>query len=218
MPSSETLKMGDHVVVPWGVDTREGEVVAIYETGAVERVVVRLSVPEGGEDEPLTVVLPVDSVTPLSEASDLPAPGSWLRGFRYERNVAEALTRVLTDMQPAIHLNAERSGAEIDILLETQRGVIITEVKTVDNLSERSFDGVVRQLRTFMATYPDAKGLVVTPSALPPSLGKRARGSGLLSRDLGVARWRSPDDDKNLNTVIHALLNDDSDGLKAADG
>src|SRR2546430_13238597 len=97
MPSSKVLKTGDRVAVPWGVDTREGEVVAVYQTGDVLQVVVRLSVPEGGGDASPTVVLPADSVTPLSEVRDLPAPGAWLIGFRYEREVAEALSRVLAD-------------------------------------------------------------------------------------------------------------------------
>jgi hypothetical protein len=65
-------------------------------------------------------VLAADSVTPLSEVRDLPAPGAWLIGFRCEREVAEALSRVLADPELTIYLNLERSGKEIDILVESQ--------------------------------------------------------------------------------------------------
>lgn len=218
MPSGDTLKVGDRVAVPWGVDIREGEVVAVYETGAVQRVVVRLTVPEGGGDESPTVVLPADSVTPLSEGRELPAPGSWLHGFRYEREVAGALTRVLADLQPVVRLNAEHLGREVDILVESEQGIIVTEVKTLDHLSERQFNAAMRQLREFMVTYPDAKGLLVTSGSLPNSVRKRVNTRGLLSRNLGTVRWRQPGDDKNLRTVVYALLNDDSDGLRATGG
>ena len=218
MPSSEVLKTGDRVAVPWGVDTREGEVVAVYRTGDVLQVVVRLSVPEGGGDESPTVVLPADSVTPLSEVRDLPAPGAWLPGFRYERNVAEALGRVLADSEPTIYLNLERSGKEIDVLVESQLGTIVGEVKLPNPLPERSFDFGVQHLYAVIRTFPGAKGLFLTPSALPPSVEDRLGTGGLLSPGIGVVRWRGPQDDKRLDLVIHALLGDDSGRLKATEG
>lgn len=218
MPSSKVLKTGDRVAVPWGVDTREGEVVAVYQTGDVLQVVVRLSVPEGGEDESPTVVLPADSVTPLSEIHDLPAPGTWLIGFRYVREAAEALSRVLEEPELTIYLNPVRSGREIDILVESQRGTIVGEVKTADPLPEYSFDLGVQHLRGVIRTIPGAKGLFFTPSALPPSVADRLRAGGLLSPGIGVVRWRGPQDDKRLRLVIHALLGDDSSRLRATEG
>lgn len=211
MPSSEVLKTGDRVSVPWGVDRREGEVVAVYRTGDVLQVVVRLTVPEGGGDEPSTVVLPADSVTPLSDDSDLPAPGTWLPGFRYEREVAGALVRVLGDSEATtVYLNLERSGQEIDILIESQQGVIVGEVKGGDPLRESSLDAGVRHLYAVMKTYPRAKGLLLTPGALPPSVAERLRSGGLLSPDVGVVRWRGPQDDQRLALIIHALLGNDT--------
>src|SRR5690348_13539004 len=152
MPSSEALKAGDRVAVPWGVDVREGEVIAVYRTGDVLQAVVRLTVP-GGDDEPPTVVLPADSVTPLSAEHDLPAPGTWLPGFRYEREVANALARVLADPESAVYLNLERSGQEIDFLVESQQAVIVGEVKTGDPLPEGSFAAGVAHLLKVMKTY-----------------------------------------------------------------
>jgi hypothetical protein len=217
MPSSKVLKTGDRVGVPWGVDTREGEVVAVYRNGDVLQVLVRLVVPEGVGDESPTVVLPADSVTPLSEDRELPAPGTWLPGFRYEREVAQALTRVLADPESTVYLNLERSDEEIDILVESQRGIIVGEVKLGDPLRELSFDFGVRHLRELIRAFPGAKGLLFTPGALPPSIEDRLRTGGLLSPDIGVVRWRGPQDDKRLDLLIHALLGDDPGREKATE-
>lgn len=217
MPAHAALRAGDRVAVPWGVDTREGEVSAVYHTGDVERVLVRLDPSESTDYESQTVVLPAEAVRPLSDKPDLPAPGTWLRGFRYEREVAEALNRVLADWQPKVQFNAEISGKEIDALVESSHGVMIVEVKTVDKLSERLFDGAIRQLRMVMDTFPGAKGLLVTTSALPASVTKRIRPVGLLSSNVGVVRWRGPQDDKQLDRVTHALLDDSPRDLHAAE-
>jgi hypothetical protein len=208
MPSSSSLKFGDHVAVPWGVDTRQGEIVAIYRTGDAERVVVRLTVPDGDGDESPTVELPATSVIPLSEAGDLPTPGSWLVAFRYEQEVAEAFGRVLADLQPTVRLNVERSGREIDILAESDWGTLIVEVKSTDNLSALVIDSALRQLRAAMDLYPNAKGLLITSGSLPVAIGERARTKDLMSSGIGIVRWRGPGDDKNLASIVHALLED----------
>lgn len=189
-----------------------------FRTGDVLQVVVRLTVPDGGGDEHPTVVLPADSVMPLSDDRDLPAPGTWLPGFRYERGVAGALVRVLADSEAAVYLNLERSGKEIDILVESHQGVIVGEVKSGDPLTEHSFAAGVRHLYAVMKTCPGAKGLLLTRGALPPSVGDRLRTGGLLSPDVGVVRWRGPQDDKRLDLVIHSLLGDDTGQRKATDG
>jgi hypothetical protein len=154
----------------------------------------------------------------LSEVRDLPAPGAWLIGFRYEREVAEALSRVLADPELTIYLNLERLGREIDILVESQWGTIVGEVKTVDPLPEQSFDAGIQHLHAVIRAIPGAKGLFFTPSALPPSVADRLRTGVLLSPGVGTVRWRGPQDDKRLDLAIHALLGDDSGRLKATEG
>src|SRR5262249_26239241 len=138
-------------------------------------------------------------------------------GFRYERKVAEALGRVLADSEPTIYLNLERSGKEIDILVESQRGTIVGEVKLPNPLPEHSFDAGVHHLNAVIRKFPGAKGLFLTPSALPRSVEDRLRAGGLLSPGIGVVRWRGPQDDKRLDLVIHALLENDSGQLKATE-
>jgi hypothetical protein len=103
-------------------------------------------------------------------------------------------------------LNAEISGKETDILVESPHGAIVVEIKTVSKLSERVFDLGIRQLRSVMGELRGAKGLFVTPGALPESIVERVGPGGLLSPNIGVARWRSTADDKQLHRVVHALI------------
>lgn len=217
MSTRTALRAGDRVTVPWGVDTRDGEISAVYHTGDVERVLVRLDPSESTGGEAQTVVFPAEAVKPLPDKPDLPEPGTWLRGYRYEREVAEALNRVLASEHPTVQLNAEISGKEVDVLVETSHGAMIVEVKSVDKLSQRLFEAAIRQLRTIMAAFPGAKGLLVTPSVLSASVTKRTRQDGLLSSDVGVARWRSLQDDKQLGRVTYALLSGNPGGMHDAE-
>jgi hypothetical protein len=218
MPPPTALKAGDRVAVPWGLDTRRGEVRAVYHTGDVARVLVELDADEDGLDEPQTVVLAADAVKPLSEEPDLPPPGTWLIGLRYERDIAEALSRALRDWHPAISTNVEDSGREIDLLVESSHGVLVVEVKAVhDQLPERIFDAAVRQLRRILNVLPDAKGLLATSAALPTSVTKVIGSDGLVSSNLAAVQWRGPKDDEQLRRVARALLNDRTDDARAAE-
>lgn len=199
MPPRTALRAGDRVAVPWGVDTRAGEISAVYDTGDVERVLVMLDVSESGQEEPQTIVLAADDVRLLSEEPDLPAPGTWLRGFRYERDVAEALRRVLRNLQPTVKANLENSGNEIDALVESPRGTIVVEVKAAERLPDRVFKNTIQRLLMKMRTFPNAKGLLVTPSPPP-------RPDGMDSPDIRIVRWRGPRDDKQLERVARDLL------------
>lgn len=217
MPPRTALRAGDRVAVPWGVDTRQGEVRAVYHTGDVERVLVELDESASDLEESQTIVLPAEVVKPLAEEPDLPPAGAWLLGFRYEREVAEALSRVLADSEPRLSLNAEHSGKEIDLLVETSRGIIVVEIKAGRGLAGRILDDAIAQLSRTSRIFPSAKGLLVTPSALPPSIATRVRPNGLLTPNIGAVQWRSSKDDKRLQRVAQALLNDSADNLRAAE-
>jgi hypothetical protein len=218
MPPRIALKAGDRVAVPWGLDTRRGEVRAVYRTGDVERLLVQLDADENGPDEPQTVVLAADAVKPLAEEPDLPAPGTWLVGLRYERDIAEALSRALGDWHPTIRTNVEDSGREIDLLVESSHGALVVEVRAVrDQLPEQMFDAAVRQLRRILKVLPDAKGLLATRAALPASVTKAIEPDGLLFSNLAAVQWRGPKDDKQLRRVVRALLDDSTDDARAAE-
>lgn len=69
--TSATLKPGDLVVIPWGIDEVRGTVAELYGEGPAARVVVRLT-PELSSlvvDEPTTVVMPPDSVRKVGAAA-----------------------------------------------------------------------------------------------------------------------------------------------------
>jgi hypothetical protein len=218
MPPPTALKAGDRVAVLWGLDTRRGEVRAVYHTGDVERVLVELDADENGLDEPQTVVLAADAVKPLAEEPDLPPPGSWLVGLRYERDIGQALSRVLRDWQPTIRTNVEDSGREIDLLVESSHGVLVVEVKVVhDLLPDRIFDRAIQQLRRTLDILPNAKGLIATSAALPTSVTRRIGLDGMLSSDLAAVQWRGSRDDKQLRRVVRALLNDKPDDIRASE-
>ena len=60
----EALKIGEVVIVPWGLADVRGTVAELYGNGVLAHVVVELTPAISGDvvDEPTTVSLPVDSV------------------------------------------------------------------------------------------------------------------------------------------------------------
>lgn len=64
MVSDSRITRGDRVEIDWGLDTLEGVVEAVYETGIGTRVVVRVPIlgPSGEELEQTTVTLPVEAI------------------------------------------------------------------------------------------------------------------------------------------------------------
>jgi hypothetical protein len=97
MPSRAIL-VGDHVRIPWGLDTLDGVVEDIYEHGSSRRVVVRVAVPGAGDDGE-TVTLPAEVVRSQDEAENA-SPGEWVTEVRYERKVGEALVQLLAALSP----------------------------------------------------------------------------------------------------------------------
>lgn len=61
---NEPLKVGEVVVVPWGLAEVRGTIVEIYGNAARAHVVIELTPEVSGDvvDEPTTVSLPLDSV------------------------------------------------------------------------------------------------------------------------------------------------------------
>jgi hypothetical protein len=202
MTTPTSPQVGDRVAVPWGLDTVEGVVVATYRTGEVDRVVVEISAQETGADvEPITVVLPVDEVADVGQVR---RGGEWLHGFRYEREVAEAVGRVLQSWQPRVKLTQASTDKGADLIADTPFGTLIVEIKHTDRISEQA----VRQLQSWLSNAMTqlAKGLLVGDGTFSESLRKQINPDGLLSPDLGIVRWRGTKDDQRLREVIHALF------------
>ena len=66
-----SLKVGDAVVIPWGISEVRGKVAEIYGSGQGRHVVVALQPEESGYvvDEPTTVAFPIDPVRPAGVAA-----------------------------------------------------------------------------------------------------------------------------------------------------
>ncbi|MCC6225875.1 MAG: hypothetical protein IT195_05675 [Microthrixaceae bacterium] len=65
------LKIGESVIVPWGLAEVRGNVVEVYGRGQRVHVVIRLSPDVSGDvvDEPTTVSLPIDDVRRVGVAA-----------------------------------------------------------------------------------------------------------------------------------------------------
>ncbi len=61
---ANSLKIGDEVLIPWGLGDVHGTVAEVYGTGSRRRVVIRLTPELSGfvVDEPTTVVFPYSEV------------------------------------------------------------------------------------------------------------------------------------------------------------
>jgi hypothetical protein len=206
MPS-QSLQVGDHVRVPWGLDTLDGVVEDVYETGAGPRVVVRMLDPDTSE-EAETVALPAEAVELAAKERRSP-PGAWVPGARYERSVAEALQRLLPTLLGDRDFQAHAwpqpwidPDHRPDLLIHAGPWLLVVEAKT-GRAEKKVTAEPIQQLQTFLANLPrDASGLLVTDAELTP----HAR--TLLNEDprLHVVRWRSARDDHRLAAAVASLL------------
>lgn len=71
MDVATSRKVGDAVVIPWGISEVPGKVAEIYGSGRGRHVVVALQPEESGYvvDEPTTVAFPIDLVRPAGVAA-----------------------------------------------------------------------------------------------------------------------------------------------------
>jgi hypothetical protein len=203
MPS-RAISLGDHVRVPWGLDTLEGVVEDIYETGSGPRVVVRVAVPGSSEDGE-TVTLPADTVELRDEADGAP-PGAWVTAAQYERKVSEALQRVLpsleVDGEVQLGTHAKRDRGSDFVVRSGHRNVLI-QVKTGTRQRHITTD-MVNQLRRQIAyaQQKDVAGLLVTDLTLTPAAHRLLRASPRLR----AVRWHGPRDDGRLAAALASLL------------
>jgi hypothetical protein len=204
---SQGLQVGDHVRVPWGLDTLDGVVEDVYETGAGPRVVIRILDPDvSGQAE--TVALPAEAVEVVAEG-DRSSPGAWVTGARYERSLAEALQRLLPTLLGEGDLEAQRWAEpridpdhRPDFLIQAGPRMLVVEAKTGG--PEKNVPAeAIHQMRALIANLPrHVSGLLVTDTKLTP----QAR--AILHEDprLHVVQWRSARDDSRLAAAITSLL------------
>jgi hypothetical protein len=191
------LGVGDSVLVPWGLDEVEGEVVEVYSTGLGPRATVRLvSDPDGP-----TVVLPLDSLVPKL-SSGRQSHRAPIGGSEYERRIRSALGRV------ALELNLENprphgsdSGADFELTLDGRR--LLVQAKHYGENGRVSTDTVLTV--TGLASTDTAVLLVAN---VPLALSARQRLQQLSHgrTRVGFAQWRTSLDDDELHAALIRLL------------
>lgn len=129
--------VGDQVLVPWGFDEVEGEIVEVYSTGLGPRATVRLV----GELDGPTVVVPLDSLVARTAHRDEPG-GAAASAREYEGLVDSALRRAAVEF----NLVGPRPGAPdtgVDFELSLGKRRLLVEVKHYGGSGRVSTDTVL---------------------------------------------------------------------------
>jgi hypothetical protein len=202
-----TLTVGQVVSVPWGLDVLEGTVLRVFDTGVGPRVVVQVHVPgtgDAGEGDETTLTLPIDAVEPINNLSDRPQPGSWVTARSYERRVADAISRTITRIADPAEISESIPDHGIDLLIESPGFSIAVEVKYVASRSRLPEREVDRALETASRTLLPL--LLVTNANLAPGALRAFLARKDIPQRFGLVRWRSPEDDADLESELRLLL------------
>lgn len=182
---------GDAVRVAWGLGSVTGRVLESY-AGIRPRVVVEIDAQEL-RDEAVSVTVPLGAVEPLERSTS-----SWAEAARYERAVAEALSRTLGENLREVRMNVELPDAEADVLASLTDGrKVIVEVKSRVS-GRRGLERTVRRIDG-LAAAQGAYGLVVVPQ-------DPASGTWSGATRVSVVPWRNEEDDVHLSTAVKNLL------------
>ncbi|GLZ48072.1 hypothetical protein Acsp06_42570 [Actinomycetospora sp. NBRC 106375] len=203
--------LGDTVVVPWGLDEVKGRVVST--TVRRDGVDVDVAVTFPDSDEPEIVTVPADRVTALEEPDRDRSPmiGGWLHAYHFEKNLAEALGRVLASIEwtPEISANVQLGRREADFVTQLPDGrTMFVEAKLASRFRRGMAERAVEQVRTLISEWGRAAaggpavGLVVFNELLPVEQATRAVGAG---ESIAVTFWRGPDDDPNLAGAVRQV-------------
>jgi hypothetical protein len=207
MPS-QGLQVGDRVKVPWGLDTMDGVVEDVYETGAGPRVVIRIPDPSTGESAE-TVTLPAEVVERASEGKPSPA-GAWVAGARYERSVVQALQRLLPSVLGEGDFHASTwtehridPDRRPDFLIEAGPRLLVVEAKTGGQEKHVTAEAI-QQLQSYLTHLRTRQvtGLLVTDAELAPHARELVEGNPRLR----AVRWRGARDDSRLAAAVALLL------------
>lgn len=199
--------VGEHVRVPWGLDTLDGTVLETRDTGAGVRVVVRVSVPGAGTDnaEDLVLTLPLDALQQGARLAEIHPAGYWLSASTYEQQVSESIRRIVQQAAPHPHIleahRAQDRGADFVISDDGRRVAI--EIKHIASRSRLSLAQVDQLLA--VVTENNMPVVLITNADLSTSAAERLRQTDTTGRFHWV-KWRSPADDPTLEYVLTRLL------------
>lgn len=186
--------VGDRVLVPWGLDEVEGEVVEVYGTGLGPRVKVRLA----DDAEGATVTLPLDSLSRVTERRDsATAPG----GMDYERLVGAALRLAATELNLRVESTPSDVPADLQFSLGKRR--VLVEVKHFAGRGSVSTDTVLT-----VAGLADRRTAVLLVADVPLAASAKQRLEQLWRGESRVwfVQWRGSADDKALRAAFSRLL------------
>lgn len=208
MSDLDAFKVGTRVRVPWGVDSVEGAVQAVYGTGPDARVAVLISVPDL-DSEPETLTLPARLLEPVGRDEDPDPLGNWLNGYRYWEEVNSRLHQMLSE-----------TGAQISAQLHLARGIADAVIQLPDNLTilvecktsnvpmPKLLAGSAEQLNAYAAGVDGpVAGLVVTPREIPASVAEQF--TERHNRDvlpIEAVSWTDEADDPALRAALGRLM------------
>lgn len=209
--------VGDHVRVPWGLDVLDGVVVQTYSTGSGRRAVVQVSVPGATEEDSAatTVTLPVDALEPADWWPDESEPvGGWVAHASYERHVADALTRAVSEPS-AVRASAERPYADLgyDLVLNTPKGNVVTQIKYASRPGGLN-EAIRRELARLRELAIRASNIVgvlfITNAQVTAPTTKLLKELAANDPPVRLVTWRSPKDDEDLASTLAEWLNEPS--------
>jgi hypothetical protein len=206
----QPLQVGDRVFVRSGLDVLPGTVVDRYGSGSHARVVVSLESAVGADRDAATVAIPESEVYRAEEASELDPPGTWVNGQTFERQVYEAIVRLLRTkkVDPSLEqvvVEHARSDDVADLLLQTPESQAAIEVKFIrqPQIGRR----LAESIAALLDRLPEDTGrLIVSNAEFPDTIARL-----LLDRHVLPVTWRSVDDDSELLRALSAALAHHSD-------
>jgi uncharacterized protein len=183
-------KPGDRVMVPWGFEEVEGEVVDVYPTGLGPRAIVRIDLVSGDET---TVTLPIDALLPMGREASA-AVGS---SSEYEEAVRSALRRTARLLGVAID-DAKRSRTAVDLLLSASDMQVAVTIKHYSSSRQVPSDviaalsGLTREIHGV---------LLITNVPLSDLASSRLDDYRHRGVNMQHAHWRNSRDDSRLERV-----------------
>jgi hypothetical protein len=201
-----SLDPGDRVAVPWGLDVVEGTVVSTHGEGPERRVVVSVDLPD--TDESQLVTFPVRELEEAAQVASERPPGAWLSGYRYEQALRRALEQLaksdpeLTYLRSRAESATADSGADFTLDLGRHRLIIEAKASPSGRVSAKAVD----QLMYYVTLSQARHGLLVTNVPLSADALSELDQAHQRGLDLRAVQWRSPDDNRELASVIRELL------------
>lgn len=201
--SNPKIKSGDRVEVPWGLDTYTGRVVEILRSGTIRRARVAVDVP--GFDEPQSVTLPLDSLSPLKRGrSEWSRPGGWVHMSDYEDRLRQSLLRSVEQVPElrsrTSEVVSEAAGDTLDFSISSNGYRIFVEVKW----QVRDLGSVANQIERYLSHFRMSNvsermsALLISPNSPSGSARSSEEYPFIVTSFLVFVTWRGSVDDERL--------------------